>query len=400
MLNPDFSIFDDNMFVQVRQILDPVSININEPLLDFTVGEPRIAPPEWLTSVLVAESKNWQSYPKAFADDAFLADVSQYFKNRFPVLAGQFDVAEHIVPVPGTREPLHLLGYCVKGAKPDNIAFVTNPFYHAWRAGALAAGGKIGYINALSSTSFLADIDNVPEDDLRRCTIMYLCNPSNPHGAIAPEKYIEKAISLAREFEFLLVMDECYIDIWRNNRPISALEIAQNMDSPTSDKFSHLIVLNSLSKRSSAAGVRAGFLCGDRHVIAAYKKLVANGAALVPTPLLHVAGALYRDEDHNQLIRQFYDKSFEILAEHLQIKVPDGGFFLWMSCPDSFKGDDQEFTRQLFANAGIKTVPGSVMAVTHDGVNPGAGFVRLAIVHEHDLIEQAALRLSGMLGGL
>ena len=136
------------------------------------------------------------------------------------------------------------------------------------------------------------------------------CNPTNPQGAIASRAYIEKAISLARAHNFLLVMDECYIDIWRRQKPLSALEVAASMaenDASDKDIFANLIVLNSLSKRSSAAGLRAGFLCGDRRAIAAYKQIVANGGALVPTPLLHAAGALYRDEAHNQQIRAHYD---------------------------------------------------------------------------------------------
>ena len=100
MLNPDFSIFNDNMFVQVRQILNDVDVQTNEELLDVTVGEPRMSPPDWLASQLMAASKNWQAYPKAFADQAFLDDLAIYFQTRFPNIAGQFDMSGHIVPVP------------------------------------------------------------------------------------------------------------------------------------------------------------------------------------------------------------------------------------------------------------------------------------------------------------
>ena len=148
MLNPDFSIFNDNMFAQVRQILNDVTLHTNEELIDVTVGEPRMPPPDWLDDQLMAESKNWQAYPKAFADQAFLDDLHVYCQSRFPDIADQFDMDDHVVPVPGTREPLHLLGYCVRGAKQDSMALVTNPFYHAWRAGALMAGGEIVYMNA------------------------------------------------------------------------------------------------------------------------------------------------------------------------------------------------------------------------------------------------------------
>ena len=403
MLNPDFSIFNDNMFLQVRQILNDVPVQSEEELLDVTVGEPRMPPPGWLAEVLAAESKNWQAYPKAFADQAFLDDLSVYIDARFPGLAGRFDLGDHIVPVPGTREPLHLLGWCVRGAKQNNCALVSNPFYHAWRAGALAAGGQIIYINASVHTGFLPSLDSLDEATLSRCTILYLCSPTNPHGVIASPDYIAKALRLARQFNFLLVVDECYIDIWRHNKPLSALEIAAGMageDGSDSDIFANLVVLNSLSKRSSAAGLRAGFLCGDRQVITAYKQLVANGGALVPTPLLHAAGALYRDDVHNQQIRAHYDKSFDILSQHLDIQIPDGGFFLWLGVPEKLNGDDQRMTAELYQQAGISSVPGSVMATASQQINPGAGYIRLAIVHDHETINEAARRLAGFLSSL
>ena len=399
MLNPDFSIFNDNMFVQVRRILHDVAVQTNEELLDVTVGEPRMPPPDWLADKLMAESKNWQAYPKAFADQAFLDDLSVYFQTRFPDISGHFDMCDHIVPVPGTREPLHLLGYCVRGAKQDSNALVTNPFYHAWRAGALMAGGDLVYMNAAAEDDFLPNLGILDEDVLARCNILYLCSPSNPHGKIASAYYIAHALKLARQFNFLLVVDECYIDIWRQTCPVSALEVAMKMASTGqhqygSDPFSNLVVLNSLSKRSNAAGLRAGFLCGDRTLISVYKQVVANGAALVPTPLLRVAGALYRDDVHNQLIRQHYNTSFNLLAEHLPVVIPEGGFFLWYDVPEAFQGDDVSCARHLYAHWGVKTVPGSVMAQHTEAGNPAAGYLRLAIVHDHEEIDKLGTRLA------
>lgn len=399
MLNPDFSIFNNNMFVRVRQILDNVAVQTNEELLDVTVGEPRMPPPDWLGDQLMAESKNWQAYPKASSDRAFLDDLSIYFKTRFPNLVSQFDMAGHIIPVPGTREPLHLLGYCVRGAKQNSVALVTNPFYHAWRAGALIAGGDIVYMDAVAEHGFLPSLDNLDENVLVRCNILYLCSPSNPHGKIASADYLAQALKLARQFNFLLVVDECYIDIWRQTCPVSALEVAIKMASADhrqsgDDPFSHLIVLNSLSKRSSAAGLRVGFLCGDRSIISAYEQIVANGAALVQTPLLRVAGALYRDDLHNQIIRQHYTTSFSLLADCLPIVMPEGGFFLWYDVPKAFQGDDVACARHLYAHWGIKTVPGSVMAHETESGNPAAGYLRLAIVHDHDVISRLGTRIA------
>jgi len=394
MINPDFAIFDDNMFIQVRQILDGVSPDPNQPVIDVTVGEPRIAPPDILGNTLNEYSANWQAYPKAFADQQFFDDLHLYFEDRFPSIAGNFDYPAHIVPVPGTREPLHFLGICVAGAKQNSAALVSMPFYHAWRTGAMATGGEIIYMPAFEADGFLPDLSRIDEAVLQRTTMMLLCSPTNPQGSIASADYIAHAIGLARHYNFLLVMDECYIDIWRGDKPVSALEVAMGMSAGEDDPFHHLIVLNSLSKRSSAAGLRVGFICGDRQLCAAYLKLVANGGALVPTPLLRAGGALYRDNLHNEDIRAHYDKSFDILKQHLDIIVPQGGFFLWYPVPRAFNGDDKAFAVKMFETASIKSVPGSVMATDGGMGNPGAGFVRLAIVHDHDTIEMLARRMA------
>jgi len=393
MINPEFEIFKDNMFVQARALITGLVPEPDMELFDLTVGEPQMPPPDWLSDALADKTHRWQAYPKAFASQQFLDDVHVYLASRFTGVADRFTLSDHIVPVPGTREPLHLLGHCVRGAKQSAAALVTNPFYHAWRAGALASGGEILFLNAGADTGFLPELGALDDAVLKNTTIMYLCSPSNPHGVIASAEYLAEAISLARRYDFLLVMDECYSDIWRNNKPISALEVAAQLPHQD-DIFSHLIIVNSLSKRSNAAGVRAGFLCGDKRIIAAYKLLVSNGGALVPTPLLAAAGALYRDQEHNKIICAHYKTSYALADKALSCGVPDGGFFLWLETPSSYCGDDKQYVRDLYVQAGIKAIPGSLMAVTVNGINPAAGYVRLALVHEHEIIKHAMIRLA------
>ena len=395
MLNPDFVHFDKNMFAQTKQLLEGCRPHLSP--IDLSVGEPKLPPPPWVNEVLTKHAQHWQAYPKASAAPIFLKAIATYFAARFPSLVGAFEIGAHLLPVTGTREALHLLGYCVKGVKTDALAFVPNPAYHAWRAGAMAAGAKMRMLNAGVTHGFLPDLDSVTEAEWRACTIMYLCNPTNPQGACATKDYLQKAIDLARRHQFLLVVDECYIDIWRGEKPISALEVAIDMSESSSEPLANLVVLNSLSKRSHAAGLRAGFLCGDKRIVAGYTKLMVNGGSAIPTPLLHVASALYADEAHNQQINKHYAECFAIMARHLDITIPQGGFFLWLDVRPFFDGDDTIFVKKLYEEGGVKTLPGSLMSINSGGENPGAGFVRLALVHRHDSIEQAAMRLASFM---
>ena len=204
--------------------------------------------------------------------------------------------------------------------------------------------------------------------------------------------YLVNALTLARRHDFLLVMDECYADIWRGAAPTGMMEAAAvlaDKSAPDADPMANLVVLNSLSKRSGAAGLRAGFMIGDKQVIAQYLKLVGNGGSLVPVPLLEVAADLYQDEDHVAAIRAYYDANFALAEKHLGVTPPAGGFFLWLKVDD-----DIAFVKRLMSEQAVRALPGSFMGIeTADG-NPGAGYVRLALVHNADITDVALARLA------
>ena len=390
-LNPDFAIFDDNMFLQLRATLQGISPPQGLAELNLTIGEPQLPAPDLLTDTIALHADKWHSYPKADGDEAFRAAIVSYIDYRFGnSSAAQLDPSRHIVPVVGTREPLHMLGQMVRGAKENAAALIPNPFYHAWRAGALGAGGDIILLNSTAQTGYLPDLDELDDDLLARTSIFYICSPTNPHGRYASHAYLKRLLLLARKHDFLLLSDECYADVWRHAPPVSALEVAADIG----EGLDNLIVLNSLSKRSNAAGLRGGFLAGDEAVISLYKKLVANGAALLPTPLLHASAALYRDADHAEKIRQHYERSFAIAERYLPEACPPkgepaGGFFLWLAVRD-----DVAFAKRAYQEQAIRLMPGRFMALATEQGNPGAGYVRIALVHNHDIIEEAMRRLA------
>ena len=391
-LNPAHAVFDDNMFVQLRSILEPIASHPSLPMLDMSIGEPQMPPCQLLLDSVAKHNSAWQFYPKATGNARFIGAVQNYIDRRWPVASQLADDAQ-IIPVPGTREPLHLLGHLVAGTKANAVALVTNPFYHAWRAGALASGGEIQFLNSVANHNFLPDLTAIDADILARTTLLYLCSPTNPHGSIMDLDYLKMALSLARQHDFLVVMDECYSDIWRHQPPPGMIEAAAALaaDGPGLDPLRNLVVLNSLSKRSGAAGLRAGFMVGDHNVIGQYLKLVGNGGSLVPTPLLEVAADLYDDDDHVAAIRSYYNANFDIVAAHLRITPPEGGFFLWLKVDD-----DIDFVQRLMAEQAVRALPGSFMAVATKAGNPGSGYVRLALVHDADRTDTAIRRIAEM----
>ena len=395
--NPDYSVFDGNMFVQLRALLADVGLPQDKDMLDLSIGEPQLPVSSILTDGVGKYNDGWQFYPKANGTPRFRATIGDYIARRWPAAAGLVDIDTAIAPVTGTREPLFMLGNLVQGTKPDPVALVTNPFYHAWRAGGLASGSEIVFMNSDVTHNFLPDLDAISADIYARTTIMYLCSPTNPHGCVMDIEYLKVALGLARKYDFLLVLDECYADIWRGTPPTGLLEAAAALaptvenaqDNQHNDPLHNMVILNSLSKRSGAAVIRAGFMAGDKTVTGLYLKLIGNGGSLVPTPLLEIASDLYADEAHVAKIRAHYDHSFALAEQHLGITAPTGGFFLWLPVED-----DIEFVKRLMAEQAVKGIPGTFMGVETATGNPGRGFVRLALVHEHAVIDEALARVA------
>ncbi len=392
MVNPDYNNLKDWMFGKLSLLLENIKPNPEYPILKMSLGEPTLGLPNFSKSILELNYKDWAKYPPTEAIPIFGNSIINYIKRRHPGADKILNLNTNIVPVPGTREPLHLIGLLAKNLKAGvTTALVTNPFYHAWLAGSISSGSKIHWLNSSLENKYLPDISNLKEELLNSTVIMYICTPSNPHGSVASINYLKEAILLARKYNFILAIDECYIDIYRMNKPKppGGLEAAASLG----QSLDNLIVFNSLSKRSNACGMRAGFIAGDKNIIENYKLLVSNGASPVPIPIQKVASALYDDDNHNIKACLHYDKNFEIVEKYLKpfykdFQIPDAGFFLWLKVKD-----DQIAAKDLWEKFSLRVMPGSFMAKGVNGFNPGKGFLRISLVEKKEVIEETMRRI-------
>ena len=393
MVNPDYNVLKDWMFGKLNTLLANLNSNPDYSILKMSLGEPTLCMPDFVKDKLSLNYNEWGRYPPTVAIPELSNSILKYIERRYSGAEKIININKNIVPVPGTREPLHLVGLLAKKTKAgETSAIVTNPFYHAWRTGSISSGSKIHWLNALPENEYIPNISNIPEKILDSSVIMYICSPSNPHGSIASLNYLKNAILLARKYNFILAIDECYGDIYRLNKPKpsggldAALSLGDNLD--------NLIVFNSLSKRSNASGMRAGFIAGDEKIIDSYKLLVSNGASPVPIPIQKVAAALYDDDEHNTKACIHYDENFQIVEKYLKpfykdFKIPGGGFFLWLKVDD-----DEEAAKVLWNKFSLRVMPGRYMANDVNGLNPGKGYLRIAIVDNKEVIEEAMQRVS------
>lgn len=344
---------------------------------DLSIGDPKGAPPSWLIERIAAQADAFRGYPPPQGTAELRQAIAAWTLRRFGVA---LDPDREILPVAGTKEGLHLVASVLVdpwrgGERP--AVLMPNPLYQVYLGAAVLAGAEPVPLPATAANGFLPDLDAIDRATLDRSQLFYLCSPSNPQGTAADRAYWIRALELARAHDFVLVADECYSEIYHGAPPAGALEAAMATGS-----LDRLIVFNSLSKRSNAAGLRVGFMAGDPALVAAALKVRRYGGATIPTPLQHAAAALFADEVHVEAIRADYtakiDDATALLGNRYGAFRPAGGFFLWLDV-----GDGEAAARTLYERAGLKVIPGRYLSAdTADGTTPGDPYVRLALVHD------------------
>jgi N-succinyldiaminopimelate aminotransferase len=353
--------------------------------------------PSFVGPVLAAHLDEFGRYPMNKGLDEYCRAVATWLGRRFD-LPRPIDPEREVLVLNGSREGLFLAAlaaeHWVNGRAGRPAILMPNPLYGAYEAGAVAANCEPVYLPATAKTGFLPDLDALPEELLKRTVAFYLASPANPQGSVADHAYFAKLIGLARRYGFMLFSDECYSEIYTQQPPSSALE-------PAGPDFQNVIVFQSLSKRSNLPGLRVGFAAGDRHFLSAFLELRNVSSPQVPVPAQRVAIVAYGDETHVEENRHLYALKFDladqILGGRYGYHRPAGGFLLWLDV--SAHGGDEAVTLRLWREAGLRVIPGRYLARDQaDGSNPGAGYIRVALVQDQATTAEALHRLVGVLG--
>lgn len=344
-------------------------------VIDFGIGEPREETPPFIRRALAeaVEAEPVSTYPSAEGLPETRAAIAAWSQRRF---GAALDPDTEVVPTLGSKEAVFGLAQIVGG--PGSLVGVPVPGYPVPERGAAFAGARVAEIPLRADLGWLPDLDALPEN----LDLLWLNYPNNPTGVRAPLEFLERAQHLALSRGFVLASDEAYSELWfEGEPPHSALELPDR---------SNLIVFNTLSKRSSMPGYRAGFAAGDPELIAALKRYRPNAGVTPPTFVQRAAAAAWGDEAHVGAVRAGYRAKRDallpsLLALGLEPAGGDATFFLWMRTPD---GDDEAFATGLLADHGIVVAPGSYLGTG------GNGHVRIAVVPTLERCREAAERLS------
>jgi succinyldiaminopimelate transaminase len=395
IVNPRLDKLPDYPFERLRGLLDPIAPAPGLEQISLSLGEPQHPYPDFVGEILHDNRHLYGKYPPVAGTPEFRAAVTDWLNRRFALPEGLIDGDRHISPCAGTREALFRTAFLTvpptkAGKQP--VVLMPNPFYQCYAGAAVAAGAEPVFVNALAENGFLPDFAGLDEDILARTALLYFCTPGNPQGAVADLAYLENLVALSRQYDFTLVVDECYAEIYYGDPPPSALQTCIG----TGD-LSGVLVFHSLSKRSNVAGLRSGFVAGDGELITLFRRLSEYGGNPSPLPVYAAATALWRDEGHVVANRALYAEKFDlaerILSNRFGFYRPGGGFFLWLDV-----GDGVAATKDLWARGAVRVLPGSYLSAEDaTGGNSGDPYIRIAMVFEQAVMEDALNRISEIL---
>jgi N-succinyldiaminopimelate aminotransferase len=366
--------FETYPFEKLNQLLENIEPNSHYAPRSLTIGEPQFETPSFILEQLHASASLLNRYPKTGGERVLRDAMLTYNRDRFGLVLED----RQIIPTFGTREVLFNFPQFLLDEVRDPVMVFPNPFYQIYEGASRASKAEVIYLDLNASNGFQPTID---EENLSRADLVILNTPNNPTSSVMPMEALKRWVELALEHDFVLLNDECYIDLYLD-KPLPSL-LNASLEVGNSD-FKNILVINSISKRSSAPGLRSGFIAGDAEILKEYMTYRTYVGCASPLPLQEAAAVAWADQVHVETFRQKYRENFEIAKEVLGIDRPEATFYVWLAVDDEI-----DFAKRLYRDYNLKVLPGSFLGRNEEG----RGYVRLALVYEATITQEALNRI-------
>jgi len=391
-LNPQLGLLQPYPFERLRQLFAGATPPAERRPISLSIGEPKHPTPQLILDALAAGGTGLANYPTTAGALALREAIAAWLRRRHALAS--LDAATQVLPALGSREALFAFAQTVIDRQRSGATVVVpNPFYQIYEGAALLAGAKPHCVNCLQENAFAPLWDDVPDAVWSRTQLLYICSPDNPTGRVAQMDEWRRLFELSDRYGFVIAADECYSEVYfdESKPPLGALAAAQALGRTG---YPRLVAFGSLSKRSNAPGLRSGYVAGDAELVRAFLLYrTYHGSAMSPA-VAAASIAAWNDETHVRANRALYREKFARLGPTLTAVLPaaqpEAAFYLWARVP----GDDAAFARRLYAEEAVTVLPGSYIARNVDGVNPGLGYVRIALVASMEECAEAIGRVT------
>ncbi|RRS30231.1 MAG: hypothetical protein P794_07770 [Epsilonproteobacteria bacterium (ex Lamellibrachia satsuma)] len=369
--------FETYPFEKLNQLLENIVPNSGYSPLSLTIGEPQFATPQFILDALDKNAFLLNKYPKTAGETKLREGMLKYLENRFAL---KLDNTQ-IIPTFGTREVLFNFPQFLLHDLKDPVMVFPNPFYQIYEGAAKACRAEVIYLNLNEDNDFQPVVE---EAALKKADLVILNSPNNPTSSVMNMDALKQWVKLALKHDFVLLNDECYADLYLDE-PLPSL-LNASIEAGNED-FKNVLVINSISKRSSAPGLRSGFIAGDAEILKEYMVYRTYVGCASPLPLQYAAAAAWADQEHVDGFREKYKKNFEAAKEVLHVDAPEATFYIWLKVDDEIA-----FTKKLYKEFNLKVIPGSFLGREGEG----QGYVRLALVYEEEKTREALQRIAAL----
>lgn len=392
-MNPNIARLKPYPFERLRALLAENAPPAGREPIALSIGEPQHPTPAFIVEALQdAVASGIGRYPASRGEPALRETIAAWLTRRYRLPAGAVTAERHVLPVAGTREALFAVAQAALDPATQPVVAMPNPFYQIYEGAALLAGGEPLPLATTRANGYLPELDAVPEATWARCGLLYLCSPGNPTGTVLPRGFWERALALADRYGFVIAADECYAELYRDETapPPGLLQVCAGLGRTG---FERCLVFHSLSKRSSAPGLRSGFVAGDAALIERFARYRTYHGCALPLHVQAASRAAWSDEAHVRENRALYREKFDAVGAELDgvldYDPPAAGFYLWARTP----GADTDFARALHGAQNVTVLPGRFLSRAGADGDPGTGHVRIALVAGLGTCLEAARRL-------
>jgi len=352
--------------------------------IDFGVGDPKDPTPEFIRKACKegVEKRKSAGYPSYIGELEFRQAIADWTNKRFGVkLNPDTEISSSI----GSKEAVFNFHEGV--IDPGDVVLMPNPGYPPYERGTLFAEGKPHFMNLLKENDFLPKLDDIPKEIVRKAKMMWVNYPNNPTTALATKGFYKELVDFGHDNNIIIASDEPYTENYYDEKPISILEVAKE----------GVIVFQSLSKRSNMTGYRVGWVCGDENIVKIFKKVKTNIDSGTATFVQDAATAALGDEKHVEQLREMYRKKKNLIVDALEQAglercEPGGTIYIWQKTPAKMSSVD--FAKKLLSkDVAVVTTPGAWISNKVNGINPGEGYARFALVPTLEETKKAADRI-------
>jgi len=391
-MNPDLNKLHAYPFEKLKNLFAGVTANPDLKPINLSIGEPKSPTPDLIKQALIDNIDSLAKYPKTKGELELRSAICNWLLRRFNLPETSLNPERHILPVNGSREALFAIAQTIIDQTQAATVISPNPFYQIYEGAALLAGAELLYLDLSVQDGKLPALDTVDAATWKKTQMVYICTPSNPTGDVIPQESLQHLIQLAHEYDFVIISDECYSEIYFDEQhpPKGLLQASQAYGD---HNYQRCLAFYSLSKRSNAPGLRSGFVVGDEQLISKFFKYRTYHGCAMPISTQMASAAAWSDEQHVELNRERYRQSFQAFIEELQdiitINQPQAGFYIWLNT----RIDDEEFALGLYSQHNVTVLPGQYLGRSVNGTNPGAHYVRIALVAAPQQCREAAQRI-------